>query len=468
MMKDNDNNSGIVQQQLLDFYKSNEATICADDTPKVRALRNAALQRFQAHGFPTAKMESWRSSKIIHALHGTFQMPSLDEKHSETRPFSCELCDIDTEIIMLVNGVFSGESSLKEYENGMVIGSTRAAMKARPDLFDRYFGDNTTSETNVFYDVNTALWHDGYFVYVPKNVTAERPIQVIKLIDNELNPFVQTRNLIILEENANLQLIDCDDSFNQQSSLINAFTEIVIGDNASLDKYKLQNINDNTILLNSNSIKQLGNSRFRSNTISFNGGMIRNNIHVALDAEGAEAQVYGLYLMDKHQHIDNYLKVDHKVPNCTSFDKFKGILDDEASAVFNGHVHVAPGAQKTNAQQNNSNILLTSKAKIDAKPFLEIYADDVKCAHGTSTGQLDQEAMFYMQQRGISKANARMLLMYAFAAEISNHIGIPAMQERIDDMIKRRLRGELSSCDNCVLRCSHPKEYQFEIDESKL
>jgi Fe-S cluster assembly protein SufD len=162
------------------------------------------------------------------------------------------------------------------------------------------------------------------------------------------------------------------------------------------------------------------------------------------------------------------VKVNHNVANCNSNEKFKGILDNEATAVFNGHVYVAPNAQKTNAYQNNSNIILTDKAKINTLPFLEIYADDVKCSHGSSIGQLDQEAMFYMQQRGISKENARMLLMYAFAAEISNNIGIEALRERIDDMIKRRLKGELSSCENCVFQCNTPKEYDFKIDLSKI
>ena len=171
--------------------------------------------------------------------------------------------------------------------------------------------------------------------------------------------------------------------------------------------------------------------------------------------------------MDKTQHVDNQLKINHNVPNCTSNEKFKGILDDEASAVFNGHVYVAHNAQKTNAYQNNSNILLTDKAKINTMPFLEIYADDVKCSHGTSTGQLDQEAMFYMRQRGISKEDARMLLMYAFAAEISNNISILALKERIDDMIQRRLRGELSSCDTCAFQCG-AKEYDFKIDLDKI
>lgn len=460
-------NKSSLWRLLVDYYKTNAASLAADDTGKVKAMREEAIRRFEAEGFPNKKMEGWRNSKIVDALDADYQV-SASVAAKEIKPFCCELHSLETDIIMLSNGSIYGDKPLQKKDNGVIFGSTHAAMMQYPELFSRYFGTCHVKDINGFYDVNTALWQDGYFIYVPKNVTAEKPLQIIKLVDNEHNPFVQTRNLIIIEQGASAQLIDCDDSLNQQSSLINSFTEIYVAENAHLDKYKLQNINDNTILLNTNMVKLHANSVFQSNTISFNGGMIRNNIHVALDGQGADAKVYGLYLMDKHQHVDNFLKVDHNVPRCTSEEKFKGIIDDEATAVFNGHVYVAPDAQKTDAHQNNSNIILTDRARIDTRPFLEIYADDVKCSHGTSTGQLDEEAMFYMQQRGISKANARMLLMYAFAAEISNHISIETLHERIDDMIKRRLRGELSSCENCVLRCSEPKDYHFEIDESKL
>ncbi|MCQ2302291.1 MAG: Fe-S cluster assembly protein SufD [Bacteroidales bacterium] len=273
-------------------------------------------------------------------------------------------------------------------------------------------------------------------------------------------------NKLILAANQSQQIIEYDDDEHLSVGAMN--TEIVINENASLELYILQNVNDEASIAKDFKIKQLANSRLKIVVVSFNGGDVRNSYTVDLDGEGAETEIYGLYLVDKKQHTENHLKVNHNVPHCTSNEKFKGILDDEATAVFNGHVYVAPGAQKTDAQQNNSNILLTSTAKINTQPFLEIYADDVKCSHGTSTGQLDQEAMFYMRQRGISKANARMLLMYAFAAEVSNHIGNDMLREHIDDMIKRRLRGELSSCETCVLRCSHPKEYNFDIDYSKI
>ncbi len=273
-------------------------------------------------------------------------------------------------------------------------------------------------------------------------------------------------NQLILAVNQSREIIEYHDDAHLSSEAMSS--EITLNENARLELYVLQNVNDDATIANTYKIKQLANSRLKVVVISFNSGDIRNSFHVDLDGEGAETEIYGLYLIDKKQHVENRLKINHSVPHCKSNEKFKGILDEEATAVFNGHVYVAPDAQKTDAQQNNSNILLTPTAKINTQPFLEIYADDVKCSHGTSTGQLDQEAMFYMRQRGISKANARILLMYAFAAEISNHIGNEDLRIHIDDMIKRRLRGELSSCENCVLRCSHPKEYNFDIDYSKI
>ena len=273
-------------------------------------------------------------------------------------------------------------------------------------------------------------------------------------------------NQLIIAANQSREIIEYDDDAHLSSDTL--VSEIVLNENSSLELYVLQNVSNEASIQREFKIRQLADSRLKIVVITFNGGDVRNAYHVDLDGQGADTQIYGLYLIDKKQHVENYLKVNHNVPHCTSNEKFKGVLDDEATGIFNGHVYVAPNAQKTDAHQNNSNIILTPKAKINSQPFLEIYADDVKCSHGTSTGQLDQEAMFYMSQRGISKANARILLMYAFAAEVSNHIGNEMLHEHIDDMIKRRLRGELSSCETCVLRCSHPKEYNFEIDYSKI
>ena len=433
---------------LLDYAAAEMKNISAHDTAKVAAMRAEAMKRFAESGFPNRKMEHWRNSKIVENQEYDFSI-GKESTCKSCHDFSCVIKDFDTEVIKMKNGVWDEDESLKTLKNGVIIGSTMAAMQKYPDIFDRYFGTCKLDETNGFYDINTALWQDGFFIFVPKNVIGEKPIQIIKLIDNKENPFIQTRNIIILEENSQLTIVDCDDTKCHQASMINSYTEMILGENAHLENYKMQNLNDSTTLLNTNTTKQLSNSTLQSCIISFNGGKIRNNIHVDLDGEGADLQIYGLYLMDKKQHVDNQLKINHNVPNCTSNEKFKGILDNEATAVFNGHVLVAPNAQKTNAYQNNSNIILTDKAKVNTMPFLEIYDDDVKCSHGTSTGQLDQEAMFYMRQRGISEKEARMLLMLAFVAEVIGMVELDALRDRLTRLVEKRFRGELSQCEGC-------------------
>jgi Fe-S cluster assembly protein SufD len=457
---------------LLDQYQSAKAQIMAYDIPKVSRLREKFFLDFQEKGFPDASMEKWRFSRIEDLLEQQFHHdlnPSKAEENLEEL-FRCEVHNFDTEIVSLLNGWFyDNNGGLHTNEQGIIVGSFRAAMRKFPELFEKHYGEIAHNEHNSFVSLNTALVQDGVFIYVPDHVEAQKTLQIIKLINHKDNHFVQNRNLIILGKNSKLSLMHCDDSINHHTSLINTVTEIFVGENAHFELYKLQNLNDQSGLVNSTFIKQEANSNVKTNTLTFNCGMIRNNIEVALDGQGAHADILGLYLMDKEQHVDNQIKVLHNQPHCTSNELFKGILDDEATAVFNGYIYVARDAQKTNAYQNNNNILLKPEATINTMPFLEIYADDVKCSHGATIGQLDEEALFYLRSRGISKANARLLIMYAFAADIINNISIEPLRQRIDDMVKKRLRGELSVCEKCVLHCGSPeKEYHFEIDMSKL
>jgi Fe-S cluster assembly protein SufD len=300
-------------------------------------------------------------------------------------------------------------------------------------------------------------------------VSVEQTVQLVNIVDIKENLFINSRNLIILGNNSSLRLVHCDDSINHENTFINSVTEVIIGKNARLDHYKLQNKDDHTTIINSMFFSQAEGSNLTTNSISLNGGLIRNLVHVSLNGRQSNVEVSGLYLMDRYQHIDNQVQIHHIAPECTSRELFKGVLDDHASGVFNGHINVHRDAQLTNAYQTNKNILLTDKATIDTKPFLEIYADDVKCSHGATVGQLDPEAMFYIRSRGISEANARILLMYAFAAEVLNKISIPELHQRMDDMVKKRLRGELSQCEQCVLNCSsHEKKIEIPIDMSKL
>ncbi|MBZ0243746.1 MAG: Fe-S cluster assembly protein SufD, partial [Bacteroidales bacterium] len=446
--------------------------ISKNDTPHLRLIREDAFQVFEKEGFPHSGTEKWRHTDVdaltednyIHELNAPAVIENIEDI------FQCEVHDFDTEMISMLNGWYTDKAEgLRTMPDGVVVGSISAAMKAYPELFEKHYGKIAGSDHNGFVQINTAMMQDGIFIWVPDGVKVSKTLQIIKIINRKEQIFVQSRNLIILGKNSELSLMHCDDSINHNASLVNTVSEFFVDENAHLELYKLQNLNDNSALINSTFVRQMANSTIKTNTLTFNCGLIRNTIHVKLDGQGSHADVLGLYLMDKEQHIDNQIRIDHNVPNCTSNELFKGILDDEASGVFNGYIYVARDAQQTNAYQNNHNIMLKSTATINTMPFLEIYADDVKCSHGATVGQLDQEAMFYLRSRGINAENARLLLLYAFAADVINEITIEPLRQRIDDMVKKRLRGELSVCDKCVLHCGTPeKEYHFDIDLSQI
>lgn len=462
----------LLEKKLVDLYEENKETAFTNDIKTVSACRSRAIKHFKEKGFPVVSEELWRSTDLSKVLSQDYQqfLKPKEEGVDLSKLFVCDVHDFDTDILSLLNGwVVNGFQELKTLPNGVIIGSLSEAMKIYPELIEKYYNQSEHINDHSITSLNTALAQDGAFIFIPDGIQVEKPIQMISIINHDENLIVQNRNIVIIGKNSSLTLVHCDDSTNKLPSFNNSVTEIFVGENANLDHYKLQNLNNNSTLINSTFVKLDAFANVSSNAISLNGGLIRNNIFVALNGKGANANVYGVYLMDKKQHIDNYVFVDHKVSDCTSTELFKGILDDEASGVFNGHILVQRDAQRTNAFQNNKNILLKDTATIDTKPFLEIYADDVKCSHGATIGQLDTEAMFYMRSRGIREDNARMLLMYAFAAEVIDKISIEALRNRIDDMVKKRLRGELSICETCVLHCGSPeKEIHFDIDLSKI
>jgi Fe-S cluster assembly protein SufD len=457
-------------QPLLDKVDAWFSKAQSSFSPAMQETRKDALELLKKTGLPHAKMEKWRNTKLSNALQYDFDLctKEFSPKQIEKDIFQCDVHDLNAFTINLYRGRYVyKDTPIFTMENGTIIGSIIAAFDAYPEIMEKHFGKYIKDENGSFKLLNTALFLDGLFIYVPKNVAVDEPIQLINAVGREENAFVQNRNLIILEEGSELSLIHCDDSYDYKRSFTNSVTEYYIGENAKLDHYRLQNINNNSALVNSDHFHQERYAHLSTNKMILNGGFIRNEVYDKLNGEGAESEILGLYLADQKQHIDNQVFVDHAVPNCQSNELFKGIVDDYAHAVFNGHILVRPDAQQTLAYQNNNNIILTDKAKVNTKPFLEIYADDVKCSHGATIGQLDESSLFYIRQRGIGIDNARLLLMYAFAADVTNHIKIESLQTRIEDMVKKRLRGELSICDQCVLQCSTP-EYNFEIDMSKL
>ncbi len=466
-------NNTPLELSLVKNYSDNKQGMYNSYHPKVATARDAGIKQLKISGLPLSKNEKWRNTNISELYNNDYvigdEKPVFDKQINEI--FSCTVHGFNTNVYSLLNGWYysDNEQEIETLDNGIIVGSIRAAQKKYPELIDKYFNELTDISQHGLVAANTAVFTDGIFIYVPDNVKSEKAIQFIKMVNRDTGVMINSRNLIILGKNSKLSFLHCDDSINQHHGFLVTNTEIFLDENAKLDLYKLQNLNDNTTLINSTYVNQKKNSKLNVNILSFNGGTIRNEFNISLNGEYAHADVSGIYIMDKSQHIDNQILIKHMVPNCTSNQMFKGVLDNKASAVFNGSVYVARDAQHTIAFQKNANILMSSDAKVDTMPFLEIYADDVKCSHGATIGQIDNEALFYLMQRGISKSDATLLLMYAFTAEVTNKIRIKALQISIDDMIKKRLRGELSICDKCVLHCSTPDApVVFEIDMSKI
>lgn len=461
-----------IRDELLDIYRENSERILDGNTDAVKRMKERAFNYFTEHGFPTEKVEQWRNTDVISALEHDYRVEvAPDFKGVNTdKILQCEIPDFDTHLFTQLNGWYvSRKQPITKFDNGVVVGSLAAAMKEYPEFFARHYGKIADYRLNGLVALNTALAQDGVFIYVPDNVEMDKTIQMVNVTQKNEYIMIHNRNLVVMGKNSKLRLVHCDDSTNHETSFTNSVTEVYMDEGANLDHYKLQNLNDNSTLINTSFFEQEKDTNLSTNAITLNGGLIRNEAHVRLMGSGSNADVLGLYLVDKAQHVDNQVKIDHAVSDCTSNQHFKGIADDHANAVFNGHILVRKDAQRTQAYQNSKNIAITDKATVDAKPFLEIYADDVTCSHGATIGQLDDEAMFYLKTRGLNEDDARLLLMYAFAADIVNHIQIEPLKDRIDDLVKKRLRGELSVCDQCVLHCKHPeKSYSFEIDMSKI
>ncbi len=458
-----------LKEHLIATYRKNFDTLSRLDSPNMIELREKCIAQFEEQGFPH-NLEQWKNTDLRDSINKNYQIVLEPQPYNPVESyFTCKVHNFDTYMFTLLNGWYVHKNApLTTFPDGTIVGSLAVAREKYPEIVNAHLAKHSDDATNPLTALNTAFMQDGFFVYVPENVNVVKPMQVVSVVNSEQDLLIQTRNLIIAGKNSKLKLVHCDDSIKFAETFINSVTEIVVGDYAELEYYKLENKDNRSTLINSVYVQQTDNSKFSSNTITFNAGVSRNNITVKLDGEYCESEVRGLYLVDGAQRVDNYVLIHHLKPNGKSNQLFKGIMDDDSTGSFNGHVIVHKDAQKTLAFQSNKNIALTDTANVNTKPFLEIYADDVKCSHGATVGQLDAEAMFYLRTRGICERNARMLLLYAFAMDVVNHVKIDALRDQIDNMVSKRLSGELTICDQCVLHCSDERQLNFEIDLSKI
>ncbi|MFP4041978.1 MAG: Fe-S cluster assembly protein SufD [Bacteroidales bacterium] len=422
----------------------------------INKTREQALENFRKTGIPTKKQEKYKYTDLTQVFEKSyrnyFQPKPIDFKIDEM--FQCDVPELDTSTIILLNGwYYDQKNPLKKLDSGVIIGSLREAAKQYPELVKNHYNQYADNENESLTALNTAFAQDGVFFYAPKGAVMERPIQIINILLDEEAGMSQHRNLFIAEENSQANLIICDHTLTQQTFLTNSVTEVFVNQSAHFDLARIQNEHNGATQLSQIYLQQEKDSNASTNTITLHGGLVKNDYNIKLNGEGCHNNTLGLFLSDRGQHIDNYVYIDHAKPHSQSNQLFKGVLDDFATGAFNGRILVRKDAQKTEAYQSNNNILLTDDAKMNTKPQLEIYADDVKCSHGATVGQIDQNALFYLRSRGINYKEARLLLMYAFAHEVIEKITAKPLQERIDELVNKRLRGELSRCNYCELHC---------------
>ena len=475
-------NTSHLKEKFISSFDIFNSKLNGRATSSINKIRSAAIKRFEILGFPTTKNEEWKYTNINPILNNEFDFlttrispaPTESESTSKSNIQPCLFhrsvletpklvetpnLDVSTNLgvsntVVFINGHYSKEfSTIISPANELRIESLAKTMANDPGMIDKHFGKYADFQNNAFTALSTAFAADGAFIYVPEEAVVSYPVLLYFITDTrQSNIIAQPRNLFLLGKNSRVSIAESFSTIDLpashlprigqagvRSGFTNIVTEIMVGKNAAMDYYKIQNDRDTSWHIGTTQVYQAANSNFTSTTVSLNGDIIRNDLNIKIDGEGCETQLYGLYLLNGKSHVDNHTLVDHAVPNSLSKELYKGILDDKSTGVFNGKVIVRQDAQKTNAFQSNKNILLSNDATVNTKPQLEIFADDVKCSHGATTGQIDEEALFYLRSRGIDEGRAKALLIHAFVSEILDKIKIGDLKEYLQRVIADRL-----------------------------
>jgi Fe-S cluster assembly protein SufD len=428
-----------LKEKLLSSFMAFEARV--DVQTELHDLRTLAIKNFEHKGFPTKKDEAWKYTSLNAILKNDFTVFPKNETTIEFKDVKKYfLHEIDTYKVVFIDGVFASNLSSTTHEGIDVCLMSSALTKPKYKMvIDTYFNQIASKDESLT-SLNTAFANEGAYINIPKSKVADKPIEIMYFsTGSEAALLVQPRNLVIVGENSHVQIIERHQCLNENAVLTNSATEIFAQKRAIVDYYKIQNDELEANLIDNTYVSQKQESHVSVQTFSFGGNLTRNNLNFYHFGERLTSTLNGITIIGDKQHVDHYTLVHHAQPNCESFQDYKGIFSDRSTGVFNGKVYVEKEAQKTNAFQKSNNILLSDKATINAKPQLEIFADDVKCSHGCTVGQLDETALFYMQQRGIPKKEAKALLMYAFSNAVIESIKIPELKNRITTIIANKL-----------------------------
>ena len=453
------------EKQYIELYQQAREMIFSHAPEAMNAVRDQAFEDFKAKGFPSKKVERYKYTDIQKLFEPDYgvNLSRLQIPVDPYETFRCDVPNLSTSLYFVVNDMFYSQAHPKGHlPEGVIVGSLKDHLSLHSPLsthLSKYYAKLAKTSEDAVTALNTMLAQDGLLVYVPKNVKVDRAIQVINIL--KATPqnaqrqvpdlMVNRRVLIILEEGAEIKMLFCDHAADDRNFLATQVIEAFVGDNASLDLYCLEETHYKNVRVSNVYIDQQANSRVNHNVITLHNGVTRNKLDLTFSGEGAECACYGCVIADKQQHVDNNTLITHKVSHCTSNELYKYVLDDKSTGAFAGRVLVEHGAQKTTSQMTNQNLTATKEARMYTQPMLEIYADDVKCAHGSTVGQLNDAALFYMRQRGISLKEAKTLLQNAFINEVIDKMQLEPLRDRLHHLVEKRFRGELNKCEGCRL-----------------
>ncbi len=411
-------------------------------------LRKESFAYFKELGLPTRKNEDWKYTNIGFLNKLKFDYNPIDFDITKEEIDELLIPNINENLLVFVNGHYISSLSKIIDTEGITIDTIKNAYQNNSELINSNYSKHFDNKDHALSALNTALSEDGVFVILDKNIELSNPIHILNISKTvNLSTFSNTKNLIFVGDNSKLKIIQSNHTLGDNSSVLNTSNEFILGKNSKLYNYNFQNDGNNNYVFSTSQATQEKDSLFSDTTITLSGKIVRNDLRTKLNGENTEVFYNGLYLIDEDSHVDNHTFVDHIAPHCHSNEFYKGIIDGKAKAVFNGKVMVRQDAQKTDAYQQNRNLVLSDDAAIYTKPELEIYADDVKCSHGATTGKIEEDKLFYMMQRGLSRESAKSLLMYTFCAEIISRIDIPEMKNYIEELVKKRLNIEFESLE---------------------
>ncbi len=440
------------EKQYVDLYAHARAVIFQHGSPVMNGVRDAAFEDFKRLGFPSRKVERYRYTDMaaLFAPNYGLNLNRLDIPVKPNEAFKCSVPNLSTSLYFIVNDAFYAKALPKAtLPEGVIVDSLRKVADTHPQLVSKYYAQLAETKDDAITALNTMLAQDGLFIYVPKRVKIDRAVQVVNLLRSDVDLMVNRRVLIVLDEGAEAKFLFCDHTMDDRRFLATQVIEAYVGENASLDLYCMEETHGRNTRVSNVYVEQQANSRFNHNVLTLHNGITRNQLNLAFRGEGASCCCNGCVIADKKQHVDNNTFIRHAVPHCESRELYKYVLDDQATGAFAGRVLVEKGAQKTNSEMRNQNLCTTKQARMRTQPELEIYADDVKCGHGATVGQLNDQAMFYMRQRGISEQEAKLLLEFAFINEVVDSMQLEPLKDRLHYLVEKRFRGELDKCAGC-------------------